>query len=98
MKKLITILIILIIFIGCSDSKTIDGITYQPYGLLNKEEKRDPNIEYNLVFGNLVWGVILIETIIAPIYFFGFDIFEPVGIKHRHHPRPEAKPYYKYEG
>ena len=84
MRKVIT-LITLIAFAlavtGCSDRKVIDGVDYDTYGLFNQDDKKNPEIEYNLVWGNLIWGIILIETIIAPVYFFGFDLFEPVGKK-----------------
>lgn len=66
---------------GCGNTKVIDGIEYDTYGLLNSDKKKDPNIKYELIWGNVVWSVILIETVIAPIYFFGFSIFEPVGKK-----------------
>jgi len=64
---------------GCGDRKTIDGVTYGTYGLLNEGSKRNENIEYEVIWGNVVWSVILIETIVAPIYFLGFSLFEPVG-------------------
>jgi hypothetical protein len=80
MKKLLIILIAASFALsGCSDSKRIDGKIYEPYGLFNKEEIRDPSIHYELVTGNLVWGVLLCSTIIAPVYFFGFDLYEPIS-------------------
>lgn len=72
---------ILLVVTGCANSKTINGQTYEPYGLLNADDLKDPCIRYEPVWGNIIWGVILIESIIAPIYFFGFSVFEPVGEK-----------------
>lgn len=66
---------------ACADQKTICGVTYDTYGLLNSDDKKNPKIEYDLVWGNIIWSVLLVETIFAPIYFFGFSIFEPVGLK-----------------
>jgi hypothetical protein len=63
---------------GCGDTKRIDGITYDTYGLINKDEKRNPDIKYRLIIGNVVWSVILVETIVAPLYFIGFSMYEPV--------------------
>lgn len=68
----------LILLSACSDNKRIDGYLYETYGLFNKDEIRNKDIEYSLVVGNVVWGVLLFETIIGPIYFFGFDLYEPV--------------------
>lgn len=48
---------------------------------MNSELEKNKNIEYEVVWGNVIWGALLFETIIAPIYFFGFDLFEPVGKK-----------------
>jgi hypothetical protein len=68
-------------FSGCGDKKTIDSKTYDTYGLLSQNDVKDPGIEYELVVGNLIWGIILIETIICPIYFWGYSLWEPVGKK-----------------
>lgn len=66
---------------GCGDTKSIHGVTYDTYGFLNEGEKRNPDVEYELIVGNVIWGIILVETIIAPIYFFGFSLYQPVGAK-----------------
>lgn len=81
--KMITILslIMALLVCSCSSPKEIEGVTYDTYGLFNKHDKQNSSIQYEVCWGNVVWGVILIETIIAPIYFFGFDMFEPVGLQ-----------------
>lgn len=81
MKKIVAVAIIVMMLLvsGCADKKTIDGIEYDTYGLLNRNEKENPDIQYEIVWGNVIWGAILSETIVAPIYFFGFSIWEPVG-------------------
>ena len=83
MKKIVSVLLVLALpFIwGCADDKTIDGVNYKRYGLITKDDIKDDAIEYRLVWGNFVWSAILIETIICPIYFFGWAIWEPVGKK-----------------
>jgi len=69
-------------FTGCADKKTIDGVTYDTYGLLDSGSKQNPNIEYELQWGNMVWGILLAEFFFIPtIYFFGFSLYEPVGPK-----------------
>lgn len=81
MKKITaTILAICMMFmmVGCGSSKIINGKEKETYGIFNKEEVRDPTVKYSLIIGNVVWGIILVETIIAPVYFFGFSIYEPV--------------------
>ena len=84
MKKVIIILTTIIFlsgFYGCGDNKNIQGKTYGTYGLINKDEIKNNDIEYHLIVGNIIWSCILIETIIAPIYFLGFSIYEPIGLK-----------------
>ncbi len=66
---------------GCASTKTIDGVEYDTYGLLNEDEKRNPDVQYEIVWGNVFWGFLLCETLIAPVYFFGYSIKEPVGPK-----------------
>jgi len=73
---------------GCANRKTIHSTesgasitrTYVPYGLLDPED-HNPNIQYSVSLGNDVWGVLLFETIIAPIIIFGWYLYEPVKPK-----------------
>jgi hypothetical protein len=82
MKKLICIMLLVsVIMAGCSSDKVIEGKKYTTYGLINQDDKKDPTIKYEPSWGNIIWGCILCETIIGPIYFFGFDMFEPVEKK-----------------
>jgi len=81
MKKFLIILLISIFMLACSSTKEIGGIEYDTYGLFNMDDKKNPDIQYEVVWENVIWGAILVETIVAPIYFFGFDMFEPVGLK-----------------
>lgn len=74
------ILIFSLLFLhGCSKSKVINGVHYDTYGFINEGAKKNPDIEYELVIGNVLLGVILIETLIGSIYFIGFDIYQPIG-------------------
>ena len=79
--KAIVLIMCVVFLIGCADSLTIDGVEYESYGLFNKEDNRKENIKYELVVGNLVWSILLVQTVVAPIYFLGFSLYEPVGRK-----------------
>jgi hypothetical protein len=79
--SLILIIIITFTFIACGTNKTINGKKYETYGLINQEEVKDPAIKYNLIVGNIVWSVILCETVIVPLYFFGWSLWEPIKAK-----------------
>ena len=73
--------IFLLFTVACGSNKIIDGNEYETYGLINKDENRSPNIKYKPIWGNIIWGCLLADTLIAPIYFFGFSMFEPVEVK-----------------
>lgn len=66
---------------ACSHSKVINDVSHDSYGLFNADDVKDPKVEYKLCVGNAFWAVALSETIIAPIYFVGWNIMEPVGPK-----------------
>lgn len=79
MKTLLCILILSFVVCSCSSNKTIGEKTYETYGLLNADDNKNSNIKYKPCWGNIFWGAFLFETIVASIYFFGFDYMEPVG-------------------
>ena len=66
---------------SCAQEKTIEGVTYRPYGLLNEDSQKNPNINYQVSPWAVVSGVVFFEMIVPPIYVFGFNLFEPVGKK-----------------
>ena len=67
--------------VGCAHDKTIDGKNYEPYGLIDEPTVKCDSIQYKVVTGNVVWGVLFFETIIVPVWIFGYDLYEPVEKK-----------------
>lgn len=84
MRKLVTVLVTIILLTSCADSKefTIDGKkqTIEPYGWFDLEAKND-SINYKVNVGNVIWSVVLVETVAAPILITGYQLFEPVSKK-----------------
>ncbi|MCW8965775.1 MAG: hypothetical protein OQK82_03680 [Candidatus Pacearchaeota archaeon] len=86
MKKILSLVLICsVLLTSCADSLTyVNGqgqsVTAKSTGIFNKE-KRDPNVNYELCVGNVVWTVILCETLVMPLYFVGWSIMEPVSVK-----------------
>ena len=82
-KVKILLLLMLIINISCADSKTfkIDGkdVLVEPYGWADTGIKNE-NVKYKTNIGNVVWSIILCETIIAPVLLTGWYLFEPVEL------------------
>jgi uncharacterized protein YceK len=67
---------------GCGQTLTApNGKIYSTYGPFNEHTEKSRNVCYKLSVGNVIWGIILVETVIAPIYFFGFSIMDPVRLK-----------------
>lgn len=86
MKKLIAAVLastLLLSACGQPQSLNVNGNTkhYPTYGFFNESTDRSKNVCYEVSVGNIVWSIILIETIIAPIYFIGFSLFNPVSVK-----------------
>ena len=63
----------------CLKPDNTDCHTFVQYGLCNQED-RNPNIHYDIVGGNVVWGILLFETAVAPILLFGWYLYEPEGV------------------
>jgi hypothetical protein len=100
MKRLIVSLLTAAALAGCGDNLTVkqtlqtpqgqveQRVTYETVGIFND---KNPEIEYEVIVGNVVWAIILFETIIAPIYFIGWSLQEPVGFKDKSLPAGAIK-------
>ena len=82
---IILVMIFLLTLLGCGQNKVIDGKERKTVGIVSilvndptLFEVKDPTIRYEIIWENVIWGVILCETVIAPIYFFGFSMFNPI--------------------
>lgn len=70
-----------LLIISCADNKTINGITYRPYGLFNESTCKNDSIQYEVSGQAICSGVIFSGFIIPPIYTFGYNLWEPIGLK-----------------
>lgn len=70
-----------LIVAGCGTPLDVGDKTYPTYGLFNQHSSRSDKVCYETSVGNVIWGVLLVETLIAPIYFFGFSLYNPVRLK-----------------
>lgn len=66
---------------SCADNKTINGVTYRPYGFLNESTCKNDSVEYQISGEAFVAGIIFSELIVPPFYIFGYNFYEPVGLK-----------------
>ena len=87
MKKTLLALAAVLALTACSqDANLATGPNgevehHRTYGFYNQDERRSDKVCYRLSVGNVVWSVLLFETIIAPFYFVGLDLFEPVSVR-----------------
>lgn len=82
MKKIIIILcLVCFTIIGCGDNKVLNGVEYETYGFINKDTVKSDKVNYRVITGNVVWSIILSESVAFPIYFIGFSLYEPVSLK-----------------
>ena len=89
MKKtlLAFVLVAAVALAGCGNAQNLptgpkgEMKNYPTYGALNASTKKSDKVCYEVSIGNVVWSVILFETIVMPIYFIGWSLFEPVSVK-----------------
>ncbi len=81
MRTSVALLIVAgLLLTACGKPLAVEKTIYPTYGLLNEGTKKSKNVCYELS-GNVIWSLILIETVVAPIYFIGWDIFNPIRLK-----------------
>ena len=82
MKKLVILMTVAVATLtSCANSRTINGITYKPYGLFNAETVKCDSIIYEPSLAATISGVIFFELVVPPIYVFGYSFYEPIMSK-----------------
>lgn len=78
--------LLIMAFGGCTETMKFEDpstdppmiVVAEPYGIFNEKDKRVDGVVYELSVGHLVWSVILCETLVAPAYFIGWNLYQPV--------------------
>jgi hypothetical protein len=87
MKRMLVSLVVILslLCVGCGRSMNINGTHRTPVGLISMNCQNlgtySKKVRYEPCWGNIFWGTVFFETIIAPIYFFGFSMFNPAGVQ-----------------
>lgn len=82
MKKTLIVALLSASLMACASPRTLsDGNTYVPYGLVNEKEDKNSKVQYEVSGGNIFWSVVFSATIVAPVYFIGWRLYQPVGLK-----------------
>jgi hypothetical protein len=80
MKKFLIVLMVLCLT-ACGQPMHHQEKVYPTFGLLNAQTDQSKKMCYRVIWGNVVWAFILSETLVAPFYFIGFDLYEPYSVK-----------------
>lgn len=80
MKIVTTLLIGSLLFLSGCGEKKICGKEYSSYGLFTLGEK-DESIKYKFSFSSIFLSVVFSETLMVPVLFIGFALYEPVEPK-----------------
>ena len=75
----ILILVFMVFAVGCGQPKNINGVTYDTYGFINADTHKNPNIKYEVSTGNVIWSIVFFSSVIAPVYFIGFSLYNPIS-------------------
>lgn len=62
-----------------AEDKVIDGVKYGTYGIANTE-MHNSKIQYEISGWSVFWAIFLSETIVGPVYFIGWDLYQPVAL------------------
>jgi hypothetical protein len=87
MKKIVLFLMAITLLItSCADSKKFkraDGTEFvaHAYGWADRDTYHINGVEYEVCGGNIVWSILTCETIVGPMIFTAFGLYEPVAYK-----------------
>jgi uncharacterized protein YceK len=78
MKKLLVAIMLTTLITGCGSPIQRNGVVYECYGLIDKDEVKKDGIQYKSETGNVVWSVLLLGTFVVPIWLMGYELYCPV--------------------
>lgn len=80
MKRACILAVLACLLTACGVPLDYNGKHYPTVGIANTQD-RSEFMCYELSVGNTVWSILLVETVIAPVYFVGWSLWNPVGPK-----------------
>lgn len=79
MKKVILGLIVAtLIFSSCAHDKLINNQVVKTYGWADYQVNKNDSVTYKVSVGNVLWSILLSETVVVPVYLTGWELFEPI--------------------
>lgn len=84
-KVVASVAVLSFLLAGCGKPKDLgEGAQrkeYPTYGIFNKDENKSEKVCYETSVGNVIWSLLLFETVVFPIYFIGWSINNPTRLK-----------------
>ena len=84
-KAVVLIIALSLLLAGCGKPQYLGNSAeqkyYPTYGLFNESSAKSRHACYSISVGNVIWSIILAETIIFPVYFVGWSIYNPTRLK-----------------
>ncbi len=81
MKRTLLITMTCLSLAACGQPATLGGVYYPTHGFLDKDTKKSEKVCYELSVGNVVWSALTLGSIVLPVYFVGFSLYNPVRLK-----------------
>ncbi len=81
MKRSLLITATCLALAGCGQPATLNGVRYPTHGFLDKDTNKSEKICYELSIGNVVWSALTLPSVVLPVYFVGFSLYNPVRVK-----------------
>lgn len=78
MNRFFAATVLISIVLACGNDLNDCNQTFKTVGAFTEDEKVE-GITYKIIPGNVIWSVILIESVVVPVYFVGFSLWEPVA-------------------
>jgi hypothetical protein len=86
MKKLLMVSTLCLALAGCGGNTVIrtgKGGVYESYGFANDSTYHSKHVCYRISPASVILAFIFSETIVVPLYFIGFDLFDPIRLKQK---------------
>jgi hypothetical protein len=83
MKKLLMVSTLCLALAGCGGNTipTGKGGVYESYGFANESTYKSKRVCYRISPASVILAFLFSETIVVPLYFIGFDLFDPIRLK-----------------
>jgi hypothetical protein len=86
MKRLIAMMMVVVMLGACGRPATLQpegkpAREYPTIGIFSSASQKSSSVCYEVSIGNVVWSILLLESVVFPLYFIGWSLYNPVSLK-----------------